>query len=59
MLLMAENGKPVVSGPAYTAGASAMKSESFSPSSGTMPCASAQNMVALPCEWPIKAICAS
>lgn len=39
MPLRALNGNPWVSGPAYKAGASAMKSERDSPSSGTIPCA--------------------
>jgi hypothetical protein len=37
MDLSAVNGNPVVNGPAKTAGASAIKTESLQPSDGTIP----------------------
>jgi hypothetical protein len=48
--LSAPNGKPSVRGPAYTAGARATKHDSLLPSSGIIPVAKVQNMVAFPCE---------
>jgi hypothetical protein len=50
------NGKPVVRGPAYTAGASATKTESFLPSDGHMPRESEMKASPLPWECPMKAI---
>lgn len=50
------NGNPVVSGPAYTAGASAMKHDNLDPSVGYIPREREMKARPLPWEWPINAI---
>jgi hypothetical protein len=44
------NGNPVVSGPAYTAGARAMNTDIFLPREGHMPSEREMNVRPLPCE---------
>src|SRR3977135_3825172 len=57
ILLKVVNNMPCVRGPAKTAGASAMKHDNLSSSSGRMPSESEINPMPFPWEWPMNAIC--
>jgi hypothetical protein len=50
ILFKSVNGNPVVNGPAYTAGARAIKTDSLFPSEGHMPRESEMKVRPLPCE---------
>jgi hypothetical protein len=57
ILFSAVNGNPVVKGPAYTAGANAMKTDNFFPRDGTIDCDREMNARPFPWEWPMNATC--